>query len=247
MMNSIRIIVYSAIILLIAGGLFSRKSMIAAELDKSDIKIEVRGEGKASVNIDSKIESSDSASYSQTTKIMDQNGVVSESTVIKGSGGHGSGNPGILSSGGNGTVKISSGNSKVSVTLGGRLRGRILLQVEGHGEAWYVDPDSAERVFLGRPDDAFAIMRSYGLGITDNDLGMIPESDRQDADAAGPTAKRLAGKILLQVQQNGEAWYVNPLSLKRHYLGRPADAFRIMRELGLGITDKNLGLIVVRE
>ena len=53
-------------------------------------------------------------------------------------------------------------------------------------------------------------------------------------------AKRLAGRILLQVQSKGEAWYVNPVTLKRHYLGRPADAFKIMREQGLGITNKDL-------
>ena len=32
----------------------------------------------------------------------------------------------------------------------------------------------------------------------------------------------------------------NPEDLKMHYLGRPADAFQVMRELGLGISNDNI-------
>ena len=62
-----------------------------------------------------------------------------------------------------------------------RLSGRILLQVESKGEAWYIDPVSSQRVYLGRPTDAFEIMRSFGLGITDKDLDRIATSDEQQA------------------------------------------------------------------
>jgi len=53
-------------------------------------------------------------------------------------------------------------------------------------------------------------------------------------------AHRLKGKILLQVEQNGEAWYVNPANEKRYYMGRPTDAFNLMRESSIGITNANL-------
>ncbi len=53
-------------------------------------------------------------------------------------------------------------------------------------------------------------------------------------------AERLSGKILLQVEQNGEAWYINPTDLRRYYLGRPSDAFNVMRTLGLGVSDDDL-------
>ncbi|MBI4778966.1 hypothetical protein HY797_00745 [Candidatus Falkowbacteria bacterium] len=43
---------------------------------------------------------------------------------------------------------------------------------------------------------------------------------------------RLRGRILLQTESKGEAWYVNPVNKKRLYLGRTADAFAIMRNLG---------------
>jgi len=52
------------------------------------------------------------------------------------------------------------------------------------------------------------------------------------------------GKILLQVENNGEAWYVNPTDGKRYFLGRPADAFNVMRDLGLGISNKDFNSLV---
>ncbi|MFA6307055.1 MAG: PA14 domain-containing protein [Patescibacteria group bacterium] len=121
--------------------------------------------------------------------------------------------------------------------LSTRLKGRILLQVESNGEAWYVNPDTEKRFYLGRPADAFSVMREQGLGISNKDF----------ASFSGVAPKRLAGKILLKVESKGEAYYINPLDLKMHYLGRPADAFSVMRNLGLGITNSNLALIAVDE
>lgn len=64
---------------------------------------------------------------------------------------------------------------------------------------------------------------------------------------AGSLAQKLSGHILLQVQQKGEAWYVNPDDLKRYYLGGPADAFALLRQLGLGITDADLNTIPIAQ
>jgi len=57
-----------------------------------------------------------------------------------------------------------------TLTLLAHVSGLILLDVENHGEAWYVYPVTNRRVFLGRPQDAFDIMRYLGLGITDANL-----------------------------------------------------------------------------
>ena len=114
--------------------------------------------------------------------------------------------------------------------LSNRLKGKILLQVEDNGEAWYINPDNESRYFMGRPADAFALMRELGLGISNNDFNSF----------SGFAPTRLSGKILLQVEENGEAWYVDPTDLKMHFLGRPADAFSLMRELGLGISNNDI-------
>ncbi|MEK7123004.1 MAG: thrombospondin type 3 repeat-containing protein [Patescibacteria group bacterium] len=183
--------------------------------------------------------------------------------------------------------------------LANRLKGRILLQVGERGEAWYVRPDTGTRVFMGRPADAFELMRSLGLGITNAELRKIPvgidvvgvtlsktDSDRDgisddleenfgmspyaldsdgdgysdyeeiinSSDPLGPgifpidtkLVNRLKGRILLQVQRNGEAWYLNPVNGRRYFLGRPSDAFVLMQGLGLGITNEDLAKIPIQ-
>ncbi len=81
-------------------------------------------------------------------------------------------------------------------------------------------------------------MRNLGLGIKHSELSGY-------LNFKFPS--RLSGKILLDVEENGEAYYVNPDDLKGYFLSRPADAFRVMRELGLGITNSDIRKIDVGE
>ncbi len=50
----------------------------------------------------------------------------------------------------------------------------------------------------------------------------------------------LSGLILLRVEENGEAWYLYPEANIRYYLGRPGDAFEIMRGKDPGISNVDL-------
>ncbi len=123
-----------------------------------------------------------------------------------------------------------------------RVSGRIVLDVENHGEAWYIYPFNNYRYYLGRADDAFDIMRYLSQGITDADLANIPKkNDTFEGDRA--LRERLAGWIVIQVEQHGEAWYINPTDLKRYYLKRPKSAFKLMSKFGLGITASDLATI----
>jgi hypothetical protein len=122
------------------------------------------------------------------------------------------------------------------VQAAANLKGRILLQVQDKGQAWYVDPVSAKRYYLGRPDDAWKIMRAFGLGVSNKDVTYFWNNK---------APVNLSGRILLQVQDKGQAYYVNPLNLKLSYLGRPADAYAVIRSFGLGITNGDLAKIPV--
>ncbi|MEA2088921.1 MAG: hypothetical protein U9O55_03730, partial [Patescibacteria group bacterium] len=114
--------------------------------------------------------------------------------------------------------------------------GNILLQVEKNGEGWYVYPDNKKKYYLGRPADAFNVMRKLGLGATHqfiNNYTIYPDY--------------VLGKILIDVEQNGEAYYIYPKDKKAYYLGRPADAFSVMRDLGLGISNNDVRKINIGE
>ncbi len=131
-----------------------------------------------------------------------------------------------------------------AASLATKLSGKILLNVEKNGEAWYVYPADNKRYYLGRPQDAFDLMRELGLGIKEIDFQKLSkESMPKDIVGDLGLATKLSGKIILQVEKNGEAWYVNPDDLRIYFLGRPKDAFSIMRKLSLGISRENLAKI----
>ncbi|PIR95877.1 hypothetical protein COT93_00020 [Candidatus Falkowbacteria bacterium CG10_big_fil_rev_8_21_14_0_10_37_18] len=116
-----------------------------------------------------------------------------------------------------------------AATLNKTISGYIFLQVEEHGEAWYIYPANQNRYYLGRPADAFEVMKKLSLG-TKHDFIVNTEI----------FPDRLSGLILLDTESHGEAYYIYPLDHKKYYLGRPIDAWQIMRELGRGITNADL-------
>jgi hypothetical protein len=125
--------------------------------------------------------------------------------------------------------------------------GRILLQVEQHGEAWYMHPELKKRFYMKDGPTAYQMMRLFSLGITDADLSKIDSVATSEemlttgsACKQNPLANRLRGRILLQAEQHGEAWYVHPDTCKRVYMKDGEAAYVIMRLLSLGITDSNL-------
>lgn len=133
-----------------------------------------------------------------------------------------------------------------------RLAGKILLQVESYGEAWYVHPETRRRHYMKDGGVAYEMMRSFGLGITDADLELIPAvADKDEMLGStnycglGGVADRVKGKILLQVERLGEAWYVHPDKCRRIYMKDGAAAYTIMRYLSLGITNSDLGSISI--
>jgi hypothetical protein len=188
--------------------------------------------------------------------------------------------------------------TKTDASLVNKLRGRLLLQTEEKGEAWYVDPVSGRRFYMQDGAGAYEALRSFGLGISNKDLEQIPvgvlwddalkgdiDSDHDgladklesalgtdpyntDSDNDSYTdgqevrngysplgspkmkintalVKKMAGRILIQADHKGEAWYVNPVDGHRYFLGNGDQAYQLMRKLALGISNSNLNKIPV--
>ena len=112
--------------------------------------------------------------------------------------------------------------------------GKIFLQIESHGEAYYVNPKDSKRYYMANGNEAYRIMRYLGVGITNKDL------DRVMTDKI--FAKKHSGKIFLQVEAHGEAYYID-FDGEEHYLKDGSAAYNIMRDLGLGITNNDLNKI----
>ncbi len=188
--------------------------------------------------------------------------------------------------------------AKTDSSLVNKLRGRLLLQIEEKGEAWYVDPVGGRRFYMQDGVGAYEALRSFGLGISNKDLEQIPvgvlwddilkgdiDSDHDgladklesalgtdpyniDSDNDSYTdgqevrngysplgspkvkvnaalVKKLAGRILIQADHKGEAWYINPVDGHRYFLGNGDQAYQLMRKLALGISNSNLNKLPV--
>ncbi|HLC99701.1 MAG TPA: hypothetical protein VJC11_01940, partial [Patescibacteria group bacterium] len=118
-------------------------------------------------------------------------------------------------------------------------------QSQGKGEAWYVNPKDSRRYFLNRPEDATQVMRKLGVGITNKNLAKIPRGETKDKVGSQAVVDKLRGRIVIQVQSKGEAWYISPVDGKRYYMGRPEDALKLIRKLGMGISNTNLNKISI--
>lgn len=84
--------------------------------------------------------------------------------------------------------------------------------------------------------DAFNLMKRFGLGISNKDF---------DSYKDGVAPDRLSGRILIKTEDSGRAYYVNPLTSIMEYLGRPQDAFKLLLNSSLGITNESIRKIDV--
>ena len=120
-----------------------------------------------------------------------------------------------------------------SGSLTSRVVGHILLQVENHGEAWYVNPSDNKRYYMKDGPTAYEMMRTLSLGINNANFDKLAAHDTS-------LIQRLKGQIVLKVEDVGKAYYVHPDTGSLHYLKDGAAAYELMRTLSLGITNRDL-------
>lgn len=130
--------------------------------------------------------------------------------------------------------------TSVDNSLVSRLKGYILLQVEQKGEAWYVSPVDGFRYFLKDGNTAYDMMRKMGLGISNANLAKLKAKD-------AALINKLKGRIVLQVENNGEAYYVNPKTGALSYLKNGSEAYKVMRNLSLGVKNQDLAKIASKD
>ncbi len=181
-------------------------------------------------------------------------------------------------------------------SLSYELRGYFLIQVDNHGQSWYVDIDNGLKHELVKDSSAWQLVHDLGLGISHFNLEKIPiavnekliknDSDKDgldddleraigtdpfNSDSDGDSyndgleilnlfsplnsgrpsidsklSSKLAGQILLDVEKNGEAWYVSPKDNLRYYISNYQDLFSMITVVGHGINSESLNYIADR-
>ena len=121
----------------------------------------------------------------------------------------------------------------------GRLKGKILLQVESHGEAWYVNPKD-EKKYSVTFANALPLFENFALGITDTDLAKIPLAGSNEIGNLA-LRNRLKGWLLLQVEQKGAIWFIDQNGYRHSVTWN--NLMDLFENLALGITDNDLNKI----
>jgi hypothetical protein len=67
-------------------------------------------------------------------------------------------------------AKIVAGDLRLKT----KLKGRIILRAQAHGEAYYINPKDLSVTYLKDGEAAYQAMRNLSIGITNNDLSRIP-------------------------------------------------------------------------
>lgn len=156
-----------------------------------------------------------------------------------------------------------------NISLAQRLQGHFLLQVEDKGQLWYINPADLKRRLI-TINNAITTLSQLALGINNENLDKLPTaiyavSSDIDSDNDGYNdqleakagyklfgvgralfddrlIERLKGKLLLQVENNGRMWYVNPIDEKKYEI-KQDNVFLLMQTLALGISNDDLKLI----
>ena len=123
-----------------------------------------------------------------------------------------------------------------------QFSGKILIDVENHGEAWYVNPQSLQRVYLGKPDEALYRLTKRAVRINFSNIQRIAVDGAESSDPE--YADQMAGYIIVPDDLIGAAWYVHPVLKTRIRLGTPHDAWLAM-QAGVPASAKDLKMISI--
>ena len=118
------------------------------------------------------------------------------------------------------------------------LAGEIVVQTDGSKGMWYISPRDKSRYYAKNDAELFAIASQQSIGISSKDIKKIPLSAKQKADKK--LVQRLKGLFVLQVEDKGKMWYINPTNGIRYYV-KDAQA---LRDLMLKIGVKEKGVVI---
>jgi len=127
-----------------------------------------------------------------------------------------------------------------------RLSGRMLLDVDGNGEVYYVDPVTGGKEYLADGESAQLLLRRRALGINEENFAKLTLGEEKDEASVCEESElglRLKGRIVLRTEENGEAYWIYPENCRAYYAGTFEASYELMKKFSLGIAKRNLAKI----
>ncbi|TSC76219.1 MAG: D-alanyl-D-alanine endopeptidase (penicillin-binding protein 7) [Parcubacteria group bacterium Gr01-1014_31] len=122
-----------------------------------------------------------------------------------------------------------------------RAAGRVLLQTDQRGQAWYVNPGDGKRYFLQNPGGCWELAPQLALGIRTADLNKLPAAGKRGGDRG--LARRLSGRFLLATEQRGRLYFVSPLDSRATPLNDPESCWTAVLRAHLGVKTADLAQV----
>lgn len=132
--------------------------------------------------------------------------------------------------------------------LNNKYKGYVMIRAQDKGQLYYISPRSKKAYYILFPNHTLQIILGTGIGITNANIAKIPVGGACPAtipNCDSPMkydqnfANKYKGYIFLQVEENGESWYVNPADGKRYYLNSPQSAYNLLAATAVGISEKD--------
>lgn len=138
---------------------------------------------------------------------------------------------------------VSSGPTAPEIKT--RYSGSVIIE-DNHftPSYWYVEPESQTRYLLNDGKSVSQLLKNLGLGIANKDLAKIPTST-ESLNVDYELTHNMRGKFLLQVEENGEAWYVNPLDNLRYSIANGKEGLKTLQKLGIEVDDVKMRAIPI--
>ena len=127
-----------------------------------------------------------------------------------------------------------------------RMYGKMLLDVEGNGEVYYVDPVTGGKEYLADGASAHRLLERRALGINEENFAKLVMGETRDDESVCETAElgeRLKGRIVIRTEESGEAYWIYPENCRAYYVGTFDAAYKLMKKMSLGIIKANLAKV----
>lgn len=127
-----------------------------------------------------------------------------------------------------------------------KMYGKMLLDVEGNGEVYYVDPVTGGKEYLADGTSAHKLLERRALGISEENFAKLIQGDAKEDSSVCDEAdlgKRLRGRIVIRTEENGEAYWIYPDNCRAYYAGTFDAAYQLMKNYSLGIKKADLARV----
>lgn len=136
---------------------------------------------------------------------------------------------------------LTTQTTSAATTLGQKLSGRILLQVQSGGAVWYVSPVNVQRYALGTAVTAPTTIQKLSLAVSQVSLDSLPVNGSTEVGNLA-LRRKLSGRFV-RLSGTSNNWYISPINLQRYSLD--VNPLGVLKKLSLGVSDANLKLIPV--